>query len=128
MDGQSNKRRRRSNIIYAAGTADSEGEDAEPDVMGSGASNDSLNTSTPSQVHVVDAPASLAAPEKSTQPPVVGGALRRNPDGTYTSPRVVKRKNSSQKVCLSMIYSSRSRYMSLGKLPTVVETICATGP
>lgn len=103
MDGQSNKRRRRNNNFSVTGAADTEDEDAELDVMGS---DDSLDTSTPNRVQVVDVSASLAAPEKSTQSTIVGSALRRNPDGTFTAPRIVKRKKTGQKVGLSIICGS----------------------
>ena len=104
MDGRSNKRRRRNNDISITGLSDTErDEDVELDVLGSdAASDDSPNAATPSQVQTVDMSTSLAAPEKSTQSVVVGGALRRNPDGTSTAPRAVKRKTTGQKVSLQI--------------------------
>lgn len=99
MDGRSNKRRRRNNDFSITELADIENEDVELDVMGSdAASADSPNASTPDQVQVVDMSASLAVQEKPTQSTVVGGALRRNADGTSMTPRIIKSKTISQKV------------------------------
>ena len=107
MDGRSNKRRRRDNDFSITEPTDTENEDAELDVMGSdAASAESPNAATPDQVQVVDMSASLAAQEKSTQSTVVGGALRRNADGTSMIPRIVKSKKIGQKVGQSMICCS----------------------
>ncbi|KAG8214498.1 P-loop containing nucleoside triphosphate hydrolase protein [Butyriboletus roseoflavus] len=101
MDGRTNKRRQRNNFFAVAGSTDTENEDAELDVMGSDAASVDLpNTVTPEQVLVVDMSAGLAAPGKSTQSTVVGGALRRNPDGTSMAPRMIKIKKIGQKASL----------------------------
>lgn len=127
MDGRSNKRRQRNNGFAVADT-DTENEDAELDVMGSDSAGVNLpNAATPEQVLVVDMSTGLAAPGKSTQSTVVGGALRRNSDGTSMAPRIVKRKKIGQKVGRSIIYSPCSRYISLGKPSTVVKAIYAAG-
>jgi ATP-dependent RNA helicase DHX37/DHR1 len=107
MDGRSNKRRRRIIDFSITESADTEKEDTELDVMGSdAASADSPNAAPPDQVQVVDMSASLAAQEKPTQSTVVGGALRRNADGTSMTTRIVKSKNIGQKVGQSMICCS----------------------
>jgi len=104
VEGRSNKRRRHNNEFSLAGPTDTENEDAELDVMGSGpARANSANAATPDKVLVVDMSTSFSAPEKSTQPTVVGGALRRNPDGTSMAPRIVKRKSIGQKVRQQMV-------------------------
>ncbi|KAH0832999.1 hypothetical protein J3R83DRAFT_11982 [Lanmaoa asiatica] len=98
MDSRSNKRRRHNNGFSVAGPTNAKSEDSELDMMGSDAtSDDSPNTTTPGQVQVVDMSASLAAPEKLTQSTVVGGALRRNSDGTYVTPHIVKRRKIGQR-------------------------------
>lgn len=128
MDGRSNKRRRRNNDLSTTGLTDSEDEDAELDAMDSDAvCADSPQPAVPNQIKIVDMSTSLAAPEKSTKSTVVGGALKRNPDGTLMAPRIVKRKKNGQKVCLLMIYCLSFRYISIDKLSTVVEAFCAGG-
>ncbi|KAF9242610.1 P-loop containing nucleoside triphosphate hydrolase protein [Melanogaster broomeanus] len=93
MEGRSNKRRRRNNNNFAVtGPDGSESEDAELDAM---AVDANINPSRPPP-EVVDASTNLAAPEKSTQPSAVGGALRRNPDGTVAGPRIIKKKEKGK--------------------------------
>jgi ATP-dependent RNA helicase DHX37/DHR1 len=107
VDGRANKRRRRDNGLSVLGQTDTEDEDAELDVTDYNAAADARADSPDAviqgQVQVVDMSAILSAPEKSTQTVVVGGALRRNPDGTSMAPRVVKKKKAGKKVGQSMI-------------------------
>ena len=97
MDGRSNKRKRRNHDVSIMGFP-VEDEDAELDSSDIESSSSS-NIATPSQVQIVDVSANLATPAKSTQSIVVGGALRRNSDGTSMAPRVMQRKKIGQKVC-----------------------------
>ncbi|KAF9220938.1 P-loop containing nucleoside triphosphate hydrolase protein [Gyrodon lividus] len=97
VEGRSNKRRRRSNDFTVTGPDDSESEDAELDAMGTGAGINPPKPVPPDEAPIVVASTSLAAPAKSTQPSVVGGALRRNPDGTVMGPRVFKKKEKCKK-------------------------------
>ncbi|KAF8555249.1 P-loop containing nucleoside triphosphate hydrolase protein [Imleria badia] len=98
MDGRSNKRRRRNNDFTITAPTDTENDDAELDIIGSdAASADFPNAASPDQVEVVDMSASLAVPEKLAQSAVVGGSLRRNPDGTSMAPRIVKTRKTGQK-------------------------------
>lgn len=126
VDGRSNKRKRDNSGFSVAGPTDTEDEDVEFDVIGSDAASVELpNAITLDQVQVVDM---SAVPEKWTQSTVVGGALRRNPDGTSMAPHIVKRKKNVQKVGQSMICSLWSCYISLGKLSAVVKAIYAARP
>ncbi|KAF8443043.1 P-loop containing nucleoside triphosphate hydrolase protein [Boletus edulis BED1] len=98
MDGRSNKRRRRNDNFPITGLTDTENEDAGLDGMGSDAASvHSPDATAPDQVQIVDMSINSIAPEKSTQPTIIGGALRRNPDGTSMAPRTVTRKNMGQK-------------------------------
>jgi ATP-dependent RNA helicase DHX37/DHR1 len=100
MEGRSNKRRRRNNdfTVTGPGDSDSESEDAELDAMDTYVDRNPPKPIGPDEVPIVDVSTNLAVSEKSTQPLVVGGALRRNPDGTVMAPRVVKKKDKDKKV------------------------------
>ncbi|KIK99635.1 hypothetical protein PAXRUDRAFT_822554 [Paxillus rubicundulus Ve08.2h10] len=96
MEGRSNKRRRRNNDFTVTSPGDSESEDAELDVMDTDLGRDPPKAVVPDQVPIVDVSTNLAASEKSVQPSVVGGALRRNSDGTIIAPRIVTKKDKGK--------------------------------
>ncbi|KIJ64431.1 hypothetical protein HYDPIDRAFT_28376 [Hydnomerulius pinastri MD-312] len=97
MEGRSNKRRRRNDDFTVLGPDESGSEDAELDAMDIDAGISAPKAAIPGKIPVVDVSTSLAAPEKLSQPSVVGGALRRNADGTVVAPRVVKKKEKGKK-------------------------------
>ena len=99
MDGKTGSRKRNSN--YAdAGSSDSESERSEYDDLDNAVGNSALMDAIP----VVDFSAGGFTAEKPSQS-AVGGALKRNSDGTLLAPRVVKKKEKGQKVvviCISI--------------------------
>ncbi|KAF8843324.1 P-loop containing nucleoside triphosphate hydrolase protein [Paxillus ammoniavirescens] len=97
MEGRSNKRRRRNNDFTVTSPGDSESEDAELDAMDTDVGRNPPKPIVPDDVPIVDVSTNLAVSEKSTQSSVVGGALRRNTDGTVMAPRVIKKKDKDKK-------------------------------
>ncbi|KAI6030577.1 P-loop containing nucleoside triphosphate hydrolase protein [Pisolithus orientalis] len=81
MDGRTGKRRRR---ITDYSGADSESGDSELD--------------SPPMVSVMDYSSGITVPKKDVQQPpsIVGGALKRNADGTVVQPRVVKKEKGNK--------------------------------
>ncbi|KAI6044780.1 P-loop containing nucleoside triphosphate hydrolase protein [Pisolithus marmoratus] len=96
MEGRAGKRRRQ--VMDYSGI-DSESGDSELDNhLGCGIDAPSPKTTPTPVVSVVDYSSSLTAPKKDVQhpPSVVGGALKRNADGTVVQPRVVKKEKGKK--------------------------------
>ncbi|KAI6147475.1 P-loop containing nucleoside triphosphate hydrolase protein [Pisolithus tinctorius] len=96
MDGRTGKRRRR---ITDYSGADSDSGDSEPDDrIGGGIDAPSPKTTRTPVVSVMDYSSGITVPKKDVrQPPsIVGGALKRNADGTVVQPRVVKKEKGNK--------------------------------
>jgi len=94
MDRRIGDRRRRNTDYSGARPSDSDCEYDDPD---STHNNSPPNPTSIDTVSVVDSSPGSVSPEKKAQS-VVGGALKRNSDGTLVAPRVVKKKERGKKV------------------------------
>ncbi|KAH7928402.1 P-loop containing nucleoside triphosphate hydrolase protein [Leucogyrophana mollusca] len=104
IEGRAGKRKRRNDAFTISGPNDS-GSDGEGDELHDPSADDEgtrgATTSPPlrrAPVTIIDAssgaPAILESASRST---TVGGALKRNPDGTVVAPRMVKKKEKGKK-------------------------------
>lgn len=96
MDGRTGKRRRR---ITDYSGADSESGDSELDNRVDGEIDAPPPKTTPApMVSVMDYSSRITVPKKDVQQPpsIVGGALKRNADGTVVQPRVVKKEKGNK--------------------------------
>lgn len=91
IDGKIGNRRRRNMDYSGARSSDSDHEQSEYYDPDSNSFPTSIDT-----VSMVDFSSGSVPPEKQAQS-AVGGALKRNPDGTLIAPRVVKKKESGKK-------------------------------
>ncbi|KAH7885390.1 P-loop containing nucleoside triphosphate hydrolase protein [Phlebopus sp. FC_14] len=96
MDGRSGVRRRQRSDFTVLDPDESESDESELNGMSAEPGTSITNTVGPTEIPVVDVSTSLAVPEKSFHSSVVGGALKRNPDGTILAPRIVKKEKGKK--------------------------------
>lgn len=124
IDGRIGNRRRRNMDYSGARSSDSDHEQSEYDDPDSNSFPTSIDT-----VSMVDFSSGSVPPEKQAQS-AVGGALKRNPDGTLIAPRVVKKKESGKKVVVPCDLISSITYPfppdNLPELEAQTVTICST--